>query len=186
MSAEEVLPCWSCGGPVRLIVLRGVLSAKCRRDFTECAGAAYDTPVKLWNRRTPSAMSADHIGDAQGWRDIATAPRDGSLVLCFYPDRHDHDRYSLRYWTTGDWGVRSEGWSDQHRQLRGTEPTYWQPLPPPPSAHPAPIKPSADTGELRERVALEIRDWPFPINQHEGCLELADAILDLIQSERAG
>jgi hypothetical protein len=35
-------------------------------------------------------------------------------------------------------------------------------------------------------VAREIRDWPFPINQHEGCLELADAILDLIQSERAG
>lgn len=49
-----------------------------------------------------------------------------------------------------------------------------------------PITPSADTGELRERVAREIRDWPFPINQHEGCLELADAILDLIQSERAG
>jgi hypothetical protein len=36
------------------------------------------------------------------------------------------------------------------------------------------LKPN--TGELRERLALEI----------EGCLGLADAILDLIQSERAG
>ena len=42
--------------------------------------------------------------DTPGWRDIATAPRDGSLVLCFYPDRHGHDRYSLRYWAVGDWG----------------------------------------------------------------------------------
>lgn len=52
------------------------------------------------------------------------------------------------------------------------------------SGDPAPIKPSADTGELRERVAREIWEWPFPIIQHEGCFELADAILDLIQSER--
>lgn len=54
------------------------------------------------------------------------------------------------------------------------------------SGDPAPIKPSGDTGELRERVALEIRNWPFDISRIEGCLELADAILDLIQSKRAG
>ena len=54
------------------------------------------------------------------------------------------------------------------------------------STGPAPIKPSGDTGELRERVALEIRNWPFDISRIEGCLELAAAILDLIQSERAG
>ena len=49
--------------------------------------------------------------------------------------------------------------------------------------HPAPINPSGDTGELRERMALEIRNWDFDISRIEGCLELADAILDLIQSE---
>jgi hypothetical protein len=63
-----------------------------------------------------------------GWQAIDTAPRDGTLILCFYPDRHSHDRYSLRYWATGDWGVRTEGWSDQYRQLRKTDPTAWMPL----------------------------------------------------------
>jgi hypothetical protein len=69
------------------------------------------------------------------------------------------------------------------------------------SADPAPIKPSADTGELRERVA-ELA-WRFRGNERLGgpwypsakptdspamsdCFGFADAILDLIQSERAG
>lgn len=68
------------------------------------------------------------------WQPIETAPRDGALILCFYPDRHGHDRYSLRYWAMGDWpsSGRTEGWSDQYRQLRKTEPTHWQTLPEPP------------------------------------------------------
>ncbi len=51
------------------------------------------------------------------------------------------------------------------------------------AAPPASIKPSADTGELRERVALEIMNWSFDISRIEGCLELADAILSIIQPE---
>jgi Lar family restriction alleviation protein len=64
-----------------------------------------------------------------------------------------------------------------------------------------PIKPSADTGELRERVAEMA--WRFRGNERLGgpwypsakptdspamsdCFGFADAILDLIQSERAG
>ena len=55
--------------------------------------------------------------------------------------------------------------------------------------HPAPIKPSGDTGELRERVAQIIGE---AVNRRApgqivfSTLEDADAILDLIQSERAG
>ena len=69
------------------------------------------------------------------------------------------------------------------------------------SADLAPIKPSADTGELRERMA-EIA-WRFRGNERLGgpwypnakptdspamrdCFAFADAILDLIQSETAG
>ena len=56
------------------------------------------------------------------------------------------------------------------------------------SADPAPIKPSADTGELRERVAASIGSaWahgthgkPFDVKAE------TDAILDLIRSEREG
>lgn len=70
------------------------------------------------------------------WRPIETAPRDGTLILCFYPDRYGQDQFSLRYWAVGDWpsSGRTEGWSDQHRQLRKTEPTHWLPLPPAPGA----------------------------------------------------
>lgn len=73
---------------------------------------------------------------AQDWQPIETAPKDGTLILCFYPDRHGHDRYSLRYWSTGDWrsSGRKEGWCDQYRQLRSIDPTHWMPLPPPPAA----------------------------------------------------
>ncbi len=68
------------------------------------------------------------------WRPIETAPKDGTLILCLYPDRHGQDQLSLRYWAVGDWpsSGRTEGWSDQHRQLRKTEPTHWLPLPPAP------------------------------------------------------
>lgn len=57
------------------------------------------------------------------------------------------------------------------------------------SAHPAPIKPSGDTGELRERVAQIIEaaiERHNPGNSLRHTIDDADAILDLIQSERAG
>ena len=70
------------------------------------------------------------------------------------------------------------------------------------SADPAPIKPSADTGELRERV-LEAQEWIGEAECRRGCStwrpdvhgrsrcdcgreDALNAILDLIQSERAG
>ncbi len=63
--------------------------------------------------------------------------------------------------------------------------------------HPAPIKPSADTGELRERVARKMfdadskenglaRDWMFEGGCHASYFAMADAAISLIQSERAG
>jgi hypothetical protein len=81
-----------------------------------------------------SVPGAGHGTGVVGWQPIETAPKDGTLVIAFYADRHGHGRYSLRYWAAGDWGARSEGWSDQHRQLRSSDPTHWMPLPPPPAA----------------------------------------------------
>lgn len=146
---------------------------------------SYGPLIGLW--RDMLAASPQREGssaEAQGWRDIATAPRDGSAFMVWWKGqwqpraRFDPEFGSFQLWGRTDYDT--EGW--ETFAIDG----HWMPLPPPPSAHPAPIKPSADTGELREKVAREIRDWPFPINQHEGCLELADAILDLIQSERRG
>lgn len=63
------------------------------------------------------------------WQLIETAPKDGTLILVFYPDLHGHDRYSLRYWSAGDWGSIREAWSDQWRQIKpSSSPTHWMPL----------------------------------------------------------
>ena len=56
-------------------------------------------------------------------------------------------------------------------------------------AHPTPIKPSADTRELRERATQIIEaaiERHNPGNSLRHTVYDADAILDLIQSERAG
>jgi hypothetical protein len=61
---------------------------------------------------------------------------------------------------------------------RNAEPLY---------AHPAPIKTSADTGELRDDVLERLRALDFAGHYDEAQFQhTADAILDLIQSERAG
>lgn len=70
----------------------------------------------------------------EDWRPIETAPRDGTLLLVAYPESYGHRRYRLAYWATGSWGAVTEGWSDQWRQLRSTDPGYWMPIPAPPPA----------------------------------------------------
>lgn len=69
------------------------------------------------------------------WQPIETAPKDGTLILTFYPELHGQERYSLRYWSRGDWGNIKEAWSDQWRQIKpSNDPTFWAPLPSPPVA----------------------------------------------------
>lgn len=160
MSAEKLLPCPFCGG-------HPVTTEAMGENWVSCGTCTASATMKgklkeaceAWNRRTPPAMSADHIGDATNM----VAPVE-----------------AVAWTTAAEIASLAKGgagtmWANRH--TNDSVPLY---------THPAPIKPSADTGELRKRVARKIRDWPFPINQHEGCLELADAILDLIQSERAG
>ena len=74
--------------------------------------------------------------DAQGWRDIATAPRDGTPIMVYCPRagvvapaKWDDNRFAKKprpYWT--HWGERIWGtlW------IRDDQPTHWRPLPPPP------------------------------------------------------
>ena len=96
--AQNLLPCPLCGGEARLgltnrVEFKDTISAFC----TKCSCSVSRTgptqseatkrEVKdAWNSRTPPAMSADHIGDAQGWRDIATAPRDGREIVAYSQD----------------------------------------------------------------------------------------------------
>lgn len=61
------------------------------------------------------------------WRDIATAPRDGTWVLIAAVDLHPCDAQ----WARDDFGD-NEGWFDA-AGFFSTQPTHWQPLPEPPS-----------------------------------------------------
>lgn len=138
-----------------------------------------------------SPQGAGSSADAQGWRDIATAPRDGTHFLAV-DDCGDASRcaYHAHGYIMSFCG---------QPVVQPFEPIWWKPWVsvPPPSAHPAPIKPSNDTGELRDRVARIIDPSAFLFSRdeldakvrhhpHDAAYALADAILDLIQSERAG
>ena len=169
--------------------------AEMQRQIEQLTGARhsmYDPAVAIARdiaNRTPPAMSADHIGEAQGWRDIATAPRDGTMLLVGYDEgvaregaMEDRQRvFEAR------WNDVQGTWSARNGFLLHSDATHWQPLPHPPSAHPAPIKPSVDTGELREKMKRAI--WT-QLPQEDANMgtsgRIADAILGLIQSERAG
>lgn len=160
-------------------------------------------------------MSADHIGDAPGWRDIATAPRDGTDCVLW-------DGRRARF---GSWRV-DEGFASKEPMWLDDSyddfscgfasvpitPTHWMPLPPPPSADSLGgyvakrSEPDALPGDLRETVAriVDPLSWrrfdrrpPYAahipretqiewVGDLQPSLDKADAILSLIQSERGG
>jgi len=135
-------------------------------------------------------MNAEHIGDAQGWRDIATAPRDGSDALVYRPlARLTNDEpVAIRRLIGGD------NYSYERTVPKGEKPcnptdgschvTHWMPLPAPPSADPAPIKTSADTGELRDDILERLRALDFAGHYDEARFRYtADTILDLIADD---
>ena len=102
--------------------------------------------------------SADTPVEAVAWRIRTSDGESGFLI-----EATDVNEKGLTHWKECGWTVQS---------------LY---------THPAPIKPSADTGELRERVAQIIGE---AVNRRApgqivfSTLEDADAILDLIQSEK--
>ena len=130
--------------------------------------------------------------DAPGWRDIATAPRDGGDILLTYGDGG-----CVVARPNGD-GTFDDG--DFHDHMADF--THWQPIPPPPSADTKPAhvqitdayvvdcgEPDALPGDMREKVAQIIEaaiERHNPGNSLRHTLDEADAILSLIQSERGG
>lgn len=67
----------------------------------------------------------DALLAASQWQPIETAPKDGTWVLCFVPDNcPEYENTLVLRYVIGSWGRPGIG---------GYRPTYWQPLPNPPS-----------------------------------------------------
>ena len=75
-----------------------------------------------------AAPSSDRGGATDGWRDIATAPKDGTLYLVFGLDTDGHPEIAVAFWRAqhGTCWIAPTGWERVH-------PTHWRPLPAPPT-----------------------------------------------------
>ncbi len=71
-----------------------------------------------------------HMGrtDRNGWRPIATAPKDGTRIFSYEPPRYEENK---DLYVTVRWN--GEGWDDAASDGEyGANPTHWMPLPTPP------------------------------------------------------
>lgn len=104
-------------------------------DFIKRGGPSTSLTVDLLNRAA-EALSANTIVD--GWRDIASAPKDGTKILGFHAgvyidpdskDREDVQAYSICWWTPDFYGNATfiDGYNSVGAQ-------WWKPLPNPPVA----------------------------------------------------
>jgi hypothetical protein len=98
------------------------LATNIRREIEQILAA--------WNRRAPAVPP--------NWQDIATAPKDGSVLLGWIvaPQEDWLDAFeapSLIHWDAGFKSSISERKAGWVAQWRGA-PTHWMPLPPPPEA----------------------------------------------------
>lgn len=64
------------------------------------------------------------------WQPIETAPKDGTAILIWQPDKkkglsQDDNRYAIGYWR-----VAEGGWGN--RNSAEVNPSHWMPLPEPP------------------------------------------------------
>ena len=65
-----------------------------------------------------------------GWRYIASAPKDGTWVLGYWPVHTEEDRVCATCW---DSFSETPRWRDGADFLDWLQPTHWMPLPAPPS-----------------------------------------------------
>jgi hypothetical protein len=74
------------------------------------------------------------------WQPIETAPKDGTPILIWQPDRDpkpndgycDDHRYAIGYWRLAHpgWTINATPWGN--RNSASVNPTHWMPLPEPP------------------------------------------------------
>lgn len=92
---------------------------------------AYETlgrPDHAGDRLTVRAAITAYLQASEGWRDIESAPKDGTNILL----AHDHAVFD------GYWDKYADGWVDDVTDLYEDKITYpathWRPLPEPPKS----------------------------------------------------
>lgn len=112
----------------------------------QCDRDAVERAIQAWNESTGSFVEifAQHFARHRlntraddGWREIASAPKDGTWFLGYWPDCSFENRVIATKWYNA--GVLEPYWLDAPDRRDWTEPTHWRPLPDPPAkADPAP------------------------------------------------
>ncbi|WP_136685681.1 DUF551 domain-containing protein [Falsirhodobacter xinxiangensis] len=99
---------------------RGLHDPACNHDFAEAVEVL-------------AALSMPAPAPAQAWRDIGTAPRDGTLILAYRPQAAQTGDPVIDVVRTQKYPRRSfQG--VEHYTDRACHPTHWMPLPAPPAA----------------------------------------------------
>jgi Lar family restriction alleviation protein len=128
---NSLLPCPFCGGVADIDAPTSIERlVYCKGCYASIAEDATPKAIAAWNRRAPAVPP--------NWQDIATAPKDGSVLLGWIvaPQEDWLDAFeapSLIHWDAGFKSSISERKAGWVAQWRGA-PTHWMPLPPPPEA----------------------------------------------------
>jgi len=84
---------------------------------------------------------ADQLERNGEWRDISTAPKDGTeIIMVTFDDRGDVQHIDVGCWsewqedTFGGCSMTCRGWTSNCWPFSDAGPTHWQPLPKPPEA----------------------------------------------------
>lgn len=102
-------------------------AAALKKRFRDVAGPDVTMPADtIWLSYAETALAAADAVTASGWQPIATAPKDGR-ILVFGGRFTEPDCV----WSDGDWWR----YCIKRGDLLTSLPTHWMPLPSPPAAH---------------------------------------------------
>lgn len=118
-AGSELLPCPFCGEQPEVLEVNDTIPTRLRCWSVGCPMDLQMITPERWNTRAPLATQDG------GWRDISTAPRNGTMILLWWPYWRNHA--VIGYWRLDEWQ------SHVRLSLDVPNPTHWMPLPEPPS-----------------------------------------------------